>query len=82
MPLGVRRGLPRLVGLVSPWISTSSGRVPSIVTAMADPGTLTMRSARKASDGLVTSTMPCSRISNTPTSEVAPKRFFTERSRR
>ncbi len=57
-PLGVRRALPNCVGLVSPWTSTSSGRVPSIVTAIADPAALTMRSARKASDGLVTSTRP------------------------
>ena len=57
-PLTVRRGLPKLVGLASAWISTSSGRVPSIVTATADPGTLTIRSARNASDGLATSIMP------------------------
>ena len=81
-PLGVRRALPNCVGEVSPWISTKIGRVPSIVTAMAEPAALIMRSARNASLGLVTSIMPPSRISNTPTSEVAPKRFFTERSKR
>ena len=32
--------------------------------------------------GLATSTMPVPRISNTPTSEVAPNRFLTPRSRR
>jgi hypothetical protein len=39
-----------------------------------------MRSARNASDGLVTSLKPLPRISKTPTSAVAPKRFLTERS--
>ena len=78
----MRRGFPKLVGLASACTSTSSGRVPSIVTAMDDPGALTMRSARNASEGLVTSTIPRSCISNTPTSEVAPKRFLTERSSR
>jgi len=82
MPLAVRRGLPKLVGVVSPWISTRSGRVPSMVTAMAEPGALIMRSARKTSLGLRTSTMPFSCISNTPTSLVAPKRFLTERKSR
>jgi hypothetical protein len=55
------------------------GRVPSMITAIADPGALIMRSARKTSDGLDTSASPLSRISNTPTSDVAPKRFLTER---
>ena len=82
MPLAVRRAYPNEVWLHSACTSTSSGRVPSSVTAMALPGALTTRSARKASEGLATSTMPLPRISNTPTSLVAPKRFFTLRSRR
>jgi hypothetical protein len=81
-PFGVRLGFPKEEGLVNPWISTNSGRVPSIVTAIADPGAFTIRSARKASDGLLTSTMPRSSISKTPTSDVAPKRFLTERNNR
>jgi hypothetical protein len=53
-----------------------------MVMATADPGTLTIRSARKASDGLGTSIMPLACISKTPTSDVAPKRFLTLRSSR
>ena len=81
-PFGVRRGFPNDVGLVNPWISTSKGRVPSIVTTIADPGAFTIRSARKASEGLVTSVIPRSPISKTPTSDVAPKRFLTDLSSR
>ncbi len=72
IPFAVRRGLPKLVGVVSPWTSTNSGRVPSIVTAIAEPGALIIRSAKKTSLGLRTSTMPRSCISKTPTSLVAP----------
>ena len=81
-PLAVRRGWAKVVALVSACTSTRIGRVPSIVTAMAEPGALGMRSARNASDGFVTSTRPLSAISNTPTSFVEPKRFLTERSSR
>ena len=81
-PLAVRRGSPKLVVLASAWISMRSGLVPSMVTAMAEPAASGNRSARNASEGLVTSTMPSSVISNTPTSWVEPKRFLTLRSKR
>ena len=78
----VRRGEPAWVSPTSACTFTSRGRVPSIVTATAEPGALIKRSARKISEGLLTSTMPFSCISKTPTSDVAPKRFLTERSKR
>ncbi len=81
-PLAVRRGLAKLVVVASACTSASSGRVPSMVITIAEPGASTSRSARNASEGLSTSTMPPPCISKTPTSEVAPKRFFTLRSRR
>ncbi|OQA40622.1 MAG: hypothetical protein BWY52_02822 [Chloroflexi bacterium ADurb.Bin325] len=81
-PLAVRRGWANAVVLVSACTSTRMGRVPSIVTAIAEPGALGMRSARNASDGLRTSARPFSAISKTPTSLVEPKRFLTERSSR
>ena len=81
-PLAVRRGWAKVVTLVNACTSTRIGRVPSIVTAMADPAALGSRSARNASDGFLTSVSPFSAISKTPTSLVEPKRFFTERSSR
>jgi len=36
------------VGEVKPWISTRIGRVPSIATAIEEPGALIIRSSRKA----------------------------------
>ena len=71
-PFWTRRGFPNAVGLVSACTSTRIGRVPSMVTAIADPDALTMRSERKSSDGFFTSFSPLSTISKTPTSDVAP----------
>ncbi len=82
MPLAVRRGRPKLVVLARAWISTKRGRVPSMVTAMAEPAAVGRRSARKASEGLATSIRPWLAISKTPTSLVEPKRFLTLRSKR
>ena len=51
-PLAVRRGCALAVLAVSACTSTSSGRVPSMVTATAEPGVPALRSAKDARDAL------------------------------
>ena len=58
------------------------GALIGFSTTIAEPAALGKRSSKKAAEGLVTSTMPSFFISNTPTSDVAPKRFLTLRSSR
>ncbi|MNY47829.1 hypothetical protein D3C86_1831260 [compost metagenome] len=82
MPFAARRGLASVLGLTSAWISTSKGRVPSMVGTMAEPVVSLVRSARKTAEGLVTSIRPASCISKRPTSLVEPKRFLTARTSR
>ncbi len=50
-----------------------------MVATTAEPGEPAMRSARKRAEGLATGFRPTPVISNTPSSETAPKRFFTAR---
>ena len=78
----MRRGVPKDVGETSACTSTSIGRDPSIVATTADPGEPAGRSARNSADGLGTGFSPAPVISNTPSSETAPKRFFTARTMR
>ena len=78
-PTTARRGVPSGEGATSAWISTSTGRVPSMPAKTAAPGALAWRSPRNSSDGLATSRRPLSDISNTPISSVGPKRFLTAR---
>ena len=78
-PTTCRLGLPPALGESRHWISTSTGRVPSIPAKTALPETLPRLSARNSADGLATSTSPCSVISKTPISSVGPKRFLTAR---
>ena len=66
-------------GATSACTSTSSGRDPSMAHSTTDPGAR-VASATKRAEASSTSTSPCSRISNTPTSFVEPKRFFSARS--
>ena len=82
MPSDMRRGVPNEVGDTSACTSTSIGRVPSTVATTAEPGEPTGRSARNSADGLATGCRPCSVISNTPSSDTAPKRFLTARTMR
>jgi len=62
--------------------STSTGLVPSMAAVTTEPGASRSLSERNISEGFDTSRMPSSVISNSPTSCVGPKRFFTERSTR
>jgi len=45
----------------------------------AEPGAAAGRSARKSREGLGTGRSPSPVISNTPSSDTAPNRFFTAR---
>ena len=74
-----RRGVASAEGESRAWISTSSGRVPSMPANTAVPLALPRRSARNRAEGLATSTRPPAVISNTPISSVGPKRFLTAR---
>jgi hypothetical protein len=74
--------VPSEEGATSAWISTSSGRVPSMPANTAVPGWPRSRSDRNSSDGLTISRRPSPVISNTPISSVGPKRFFTARKMR
>ena len=78
-PFATRRGGTSSLGATSAWTSTSSGREPSIAQSTTEPGAL-VASFTKRADASSTSTSPCSCISNTPTSLVDPKRFFSARS--
>ena len=78
IPVATRRGGTISVGATSAWTSTSSGRVPSIEQSTTEPGAA-LASATNLADGSSTSTSPPERISNTPTSLVAPKRFLSAR---
>ena len=57
-PTTARRGVPSDEGATSAWISTSTGRVPSMPANTAAPGALALRSPRNSSDGLATSRRP------------------------
>ena len=81
-PMVMRRGLPNDVGDTRAWISTSMGREPSTVATTAEPGDPARRSDRNSADGFGTGVRPAPVISNTPISEIAPKRFFTARTMR
>ena len=78
-PTTARRGVPKEVGAVRAWISTSMGRVPSIPAKNEAPDTAWSRSARNSAEGLVTCDRPASVISKTPISSAGPKRFLTAR---
>ena len=71
-----------LVALVSAWISTNSGRLPSNTGTTAEPTVSPGRWERKALEGFSTSASPLPFISNIPISLVEPKRFLTLRSKR
>ncbi len=75
----MRRGVPKDVGDTSACTSTSIGREPSIVHTTAEPGAPACRSERKSAEGFATGLRPAPVISKTPSSETAPKRFFTAR---
>src|SRR5262249_57562866 len=77
-----RGGVPSEGGATSAWISTSSGRLPSMPGKTAVPGEPRSRSERNSSEGLAISRSPPPVISNTPISSVGPKRFLTARKMR
>ena len=81
-PTTLRRGLASEEGATRASISTSKGRVPSNPAKTAVPATSCWRSPKNNSDGLGTCCRPCSDISKTPISSVAPKRFLTPRKMR
>ena len=54
-PTTARRGVPSALGATRAWISTSTGRVPSMPANTAAPGAEPSRPARKSADGLATS---------------------------
>ena len=79
-PTTARRGVPSEVGATSAWISTSSGRVPSMPANTAVPGAAGValgEEQRGRVGDLGAGPRPV--ISNTPISSVGPKRFFTAR---
>ena len=79
IPLATRRGGTISDGETSAWTSTSSGREPSMAASTALPGAFVASPTNRA-EASATSTSPPERISNTPTSLVEPKRFFSARS--
>ena len=64
----------------SAWTSTSSGREPSIAASTTLPGALVASPTNRARGVERPRRGRSSRISNTPTSFVEPKRFFSARS--
>ena len=50
-PTTARRGVAKAVGAISAWISTSTGRLPSMPANTAEPETSRSRSARNSADG-------------------------------
>jgi hypothetical protein len=76
-PSAVLRGIPKLVGTTKAWSSIRIGLEPSRLGTTTDPEAGWVRSERKNSEGLTTSTNPESFISKTPISFVEPKRFLT-----
>ncbi len=62
-PVVVRLALPNMVGVTRACTSARIGRVPSMVTTIAEPVAPSRRSSRKTSLGLRTSTKPCDCIS-------------------
>ena len=58
-------------------ISVAWQTVPYIVLTTAEPGDPACRSARKSAEGFATGLRPAPVISKTPSSDTAPKRFFT-----
>jgi hypothetical protein len=91
-PVGARSGGAAEAGCVgehSACTSISSGRLPSITTVTAEltaaappPPPRPPRPRRKSAEGLATAARPPSSMENTPTSSVAPYRFFTHRTSR
>ncbi len=81
MPVATRRGIASSLCATSAWISSRIGRVPSSAHATAAPGSPGVVRPN-TSDGSGTPTSPAPVISNTPSSFVEPKRFFTARSTR
>ncbi len=75
-PEATRRGCSSSEGATSAWTSTSSGREPSIAASITLPGAR-VACATKRAEASSTSTRPPWRISNSPASEVEPKRFFS-----
>ena len=57
-PTTARRGVPSEVGATSAWISTSTGRVPSMPAKTAVPAVARSRPARNSSEGFGTSRRP------------------------
>ena len=81
-PIVVRRGIASAERETSAWISTSTGRLPSSVASTAEPGAPTGPLGEERSRRVRDLGEARSPISNTPTSLVEPKRFFTARSTR
>ena len=79
-PTTARRGVPSEDGATSAWISTSSGRVPSIPAKTAVSGGGEVAAGQKQLRGVGRLRAgPASDISKTPISSVGPKRFLTAR---
>ncbi len=84
-PVAVRWGVPYAAEETSAWVSMSSGRIPSMATAIATPdmsGASSPRSDKSSSDGFKTGRRPPVSISYIPSSCARPKRFFMLRSMR
>ena len=71
--------MPKAVGAMSACRSTSTGRVPSIETATADPAAPGMRPESRNSEGFSTCSMPVCSMRKTPISLTEPKRFLAAR---
>ena len=79
-PADIRRGIPiEEEAVTNACTSTKSGRLPSMLETMIEPGESAGRSDRKISEGFSTPTSPSASISKTPISGVDPKRFLTAR---
>ena len=77
IPMVILLGWGKEVEVTRHWISTSIGRVPSILATTTDPEIFLGRSEMKMADGFFTSFSPMSVISKTPISFVAPNLFLT-----
>ncbi|MFN5780375.1 MAG: DNA repair protein RadA, partial [Novosphingobium sp.] len=76
-PTTARRGVAPLASrTISAWISTRTGRVPSIAGKTALPGTGFSRPERNSIEGLPTSSRPAPAMAKTPISSTGPKRFL------
>ena len=76
MPVAIRLGLLNVVGVTRDCTSINSGRVPSIVATIVDPGTFVERSSKTFLKDFVPfqTTLFHFKI---PISFVEPKRFLT-----